>query len=282
MIAEDSEAERKDARGTQRRQAFVFGEVAEDYERVRPDYPRALFDAIFDFLAEGGRGGGEARILEIGVGTGKATMDLAQRASGLIALEPSARMADIARSNLEGYPNVEVVEATFEEWDARSVRFDLVVAAQAWHWVEGEKYKRAAALLRDQGALAAFWNRAVWPDHQAAIRESVTHVYRELEPQLLDAPAAFPGLSPYGRERVVAREISESQHFGEASSMAFEWTCTYSIDEYIDLLGTQSMHRMLAPARREALMSGIRRALKPLGGSINVAMESRLVMSRRA
>lgn len=262
--------------GNQRNQAFVFGEVAEGYERTRPDYPEALFDDVLDYCAKA-----RPRILEIGAGTGKATLSLARRDTEVVALEPSAEMAEIAKSSLAGFGNVRVVEATFEDWPEGADHFDAVVAAQAWHWAEDGKYQIAHQMLVPSGILAAFWNRAVWPESQAEMREAVEGVYRELEPQLLDAPAAFPGLAPYGRERVCAAEIEESPLFGAPVTAEYGGSIRYPLSSYIDLLGTQSMHRMLEPARRDRLMAAITGALEPFGDSIDVEIETRLVMARR-
>jgi hypothetical protein len=45
-------------------------------------------------------------------------------------------MAALARRNLGRLPNVEVEISRFEEWDDRGRRFDALVAASAWHWVD--------------------------------------------------------------------------------------------------------------------------------------------------
>jgi len=60
-------------------QRLAFGRVAKLYDRVRPSYPDAVIDAVLAFA--GLRPG--ARILEIGAGTGKATMLLAERGERL-------------------------------------------------------------------------------------------------------------------------------------------------------------------------------------------------------
>ncbi len=56
----------------------------------------------------------------------------------------------MARQNLSALPNVEVVEGAFETWQPPdSVRFDLVFAAMAWHWIDpAVRYRRAWELLR--------------------------------------------------------------------------------------------------------------------------------------
>ena len=65
---------------------LVFGQVAERYERVRPSYPQALVDEVVE-LAVGGPA------LEVGAGTGKATVMFARRGLTVHAVEPSAEMA---------------------------------------------------------------------------------------------------------------------------------------------------------------------------------------------
>jgi hypothetical protein len=51
---------------TTRERQGVFGEVADDYDRIRPGYPGQLVD---DVPAAAGPG----PVLEVGAGTGKAT-----------------------------------------------------------------------------------------------------------------------------------------------------------------------------------------------------------------
>ena len=55
---------------------------------------------------------------------------------------------------------VPVVETTFEDWTVEHGAFDLVYAAQAWHWVDGTiGYPMVAAALRSGGTVALFWNQ---------------------------------------------------------------------------------------------------------------------------
>ena len=94
--------------------------------------------------------------LEIGAGTGKATMKVVERGLLVHALEPSPEMAALLRAK-----GVEIEETTFEEWPVRAGAYRLVYAAQAWHWVGGDdRYERAAATLAPGGTLAIIWNAA--------------------------------------------------------------------------------------------------------------------------
>jgi ubiquinone/menaquinone biosynthesis C-methylase UbiE len=52
---------------------MVFGEVADDYDEVRPGYQAELARAVVEYAD------GPARLVEVGAGTGKATAALAVR-----------------------------------------------------------------------------------------------------------------------------------------------------------------------------------------------------------
>jgi SAM-dependent methyltransferase len=126
----------------------VFDEVPELYDRVRPGYP----DALFADLAAVTRTGPGASVLEVGCGTGQATRSLAALGYAVTAVEPGGGMADLARRRLAGLRRVEVETSRFEEWDDRGRRYDVLVAAQSWHWVDPSVgWRRAHDVLRSGG-----------------------------------------------------------------------------------------------------------------------------------
>jgi len=133
-----------------RRLRETFEEAPELYDRARPSYPEEVFDDLVAFAAlpPGGR------ILEIGCGTGKATLPLARRGFEIVCIELGQGLAAVANRNLAPFSNVEVVNAPFERWETDS-RFDAVVAFTAFHWIEPQTaYAKSARLLQDGGALA--------------------------------------------------------------------------------------------------------------------------------
>src|SRR5215207_485440 len=109
----------------------TFDEAASLYDKVRPGYPEDLFDDIVSLSGiESGR-----RILEIGCGTGQATVPFARRGYRILCVELGENMAAVARRNLEGYPNAEVRTEVFEEWPLQEGAFDLAISATAFHWL---------------------------------------------------------------------------------------------------------------------------------------------------
>lgn len=193
-----------------REQRLVFGEVAELYDRARAGYPEPVIDDVLSFTGGDGR---LLRALEVGAGTGKATVAFARRGLSIVALEPSAAMAAVARRNCEPFPDVRLHCTTFEGWAVEAHAFDLVLSAQAWHWVTPEvRYVKAADALVGGGTLALFWHRTRWQGEQ--LRDELADLYGRVAPHLYAKHPGFPGLTrPQGDDRL-ADEITASGLFG--------------------------------------------------------------------
>src|SRR3712207_9232830 len=139
----------------------TFDEAASLYDEVRPGYPDRLFDDIVSLsrIPAGGK------ILEIGCGTGQATVPFARRGYHILCIELGENMAAVARHNLEGYPQAEVRTGAFEESSLQEEAFDLAISATAFHWLDpAVAYPKAARVLRDGGSLALFWHVHVLSD----------------------------------------------------------------------------------------------------------------------
>ena len=191
----------------------TFDEAASLYDEVRPGYPEDLFDDIVSLsgIPAGGR------ILEIGCGTGQATVPLARRGYRIQCIELGENMAAVARRNLERYPNAEVRTGAFEESFLQEGAFDLAVSATAFHWLDpAVAYPKAARALRDGGSLALFWNVHVHSDASEGFFEAAQRIYeRERRDSSgttkypKDLPSSDTGVS---RDRTGEIEQSASQH----------------------------------------------------------------------
>jgi SAM-dependent methyltransferase len=152
----------------------LFDAAALAYDAHRAGYPEQLFDALAALAPSGGR------VLEVGAGTGIASVPLAMRGVRMTCLEPADGMAAIARAKLGPFSDVELVASRFEDWRAEPASFDLVFAADAWHWVDQRSGPaRAADLLRPGGYLALAWHArtALEP---AEAEEALLGLVREL------------------------------------------------------------------------------------------------------
>jgi ubiquinone/menaquinone biosynthesis C-methylase UbiE len=128
----------------------LFDHVAEDYDRVRPTYPASLVDTVCSTAALGPG----SRVVEVGCGTGKLTVALADRGLRVEAVDPGARMIECARRSV-GDASVRFHLARFEEVVLPAQAFEAVFSATAFHWVDPSVgWAKAARLLRPGGVLA--------------------------------------------------------------------------------------------------------------------------------
>ena len=257
---------------------LVFGEVADLYDRHRPSYPPALID---DIVAGAGLRDGD-RALEVGAGTGKATALLAARGVNVVAIEPSAEMAALARRNCAAYAGVQVIETDFERWSPDGERFGLLYSAQAWHWIDpAVGYRRAREALIPGGLLAVFWNRPAWGD--SPLRAALAAAYRAAAPDMdTDGPLHPANPHPGNEDRDWAAEIAAVPGFTGAQTRLYEWEIGYSADEFRGLLGTLSEIALLDPDRRRALLDGVGAAVDAHGGRLQMPMATRLGLGRAA
>jgi SAM-dependent methyltransferase len=236
-----------------------FNRVADLYEACRPGYPEALIESVIALagLPPGGR------ILEIGSGTGKATAPFARRGFSILCIEPGRDLAAVAARKFKDYPGVAFETVLFEEWRESQGKFDLVMAAQAFHWVPKEVgYAKAAHALKPGGHLALFWNRN--PGPQGQIFSDLERVYRERAPELFDAPTTC-----HEREnQQTLDDITASGHFGPVEMKKFPWSARYDTRQYLGLLNTYSDHLGLPEATRASLFEGVAEVIERHGGSI--------------
>ena len=234
----------------------TFDSAADLYQRARPEYPEALYDAL---MAAAGLSAG-ARLLEIGCATGKATLPLARRDFRVTCVELGPALASAARRNLADFPAVEVIESAFETFDPPAADpFDLVFAASAWHWLDPAiRYRRAWELLRPGGHLA-FWNAThVFPQGGDPFFAELQEVYEEIDEGLPEGVAyPRPGELPDERE-----EVERSGLFVNVVVLHFDWEVVYDAEEYLRLLDTFSGHIAMKPWQRDRLYSEIQRRLE--------------------
>lgn len=132
----------------ERQRSLSFGEEAAAYERGRPSYPPEAIDWLLPADARD--------VLDLGAGTGKLTIRLAERGLEVVAVDPIPEMLEVLRGSL---PDVPALLGTAEEIPLPDDSVDSVLVAQAWHWFDPERaVKEVARVLRPGGRLGLVWN----------------------------------------------------------------------------------------------------------------------------
>jgi SAM-dependent methyltransferase len=241
--------------GDRDRYKVTFNSVAQRYHQARPDYPAALYDQLAELA---GLTPGSA-LLEVGCGTGKATIPLASRGFALTCLELGPDLAAETRRNVSDYPAVTVIADSFEAWEPPApAGFDLIFAATSWHWIDPRvRYRKAWRLLRPGGHLAIWGAWHVFPADGDPIFAQLQAVYDEIGEGL---PPGFEFPTPDTLPDEAA-EIQASGLFTDVTLRRFDWELRYDADEYLALLDTFSNHIIMEPAKRDRLYGAIRAEL---------------------
>jgi SAM-dependent methyltransferase len=255
---------------------LAFGRVADLYDRARPSYPRAVVDEVLEFA--GLRP--PAKLLEVGAGTGKATVLFAERGLGVLALEPSHEMATVARSNCARYPHVEIVEAEFESWQPGE-QLPALVCAAAWHWISPEvRYQRARYALSAGGTLAAIWTFPNWK--RCRLRGALSEAYRKAAPQLSADFPMHPDSEPTSLAGDWRDEVDSSGWFTGPVVKSYPWSLDYTSSEYALLLQTHQDHILLENTQRARLLDAVVHAIDAAGGILTMPFTTRLCLATRA
>lgn len=236
----------------------TFEQVPELYDRARPNYPSEVFDdlvALAELPAP-------ARILEIGCGTGQATLPLAELGFQITCVELGEQLAAVARRNLASFQNVEVIDANFETWQPPYADFDAAVAFTSFHWIAREtRYTKTASVLREHGMLAVVSTEHVLPTDGDGFFVEVQEDYEAVVPDDPKTKAGAGGPPAPDAVADFSDEISASGCFRNVAARRYLWDVIYTADDYIGVLNTYSGHRALDDDTRQRLLSRIHRRI---------------------
>jgi SAM-dependent methyltransferase len=235
----------------------LFSSDVAAYDTGRPGYPARVYELLQRVC---GLGSG-SRVLEIGPGTGQATVDLLRSGATVTAVELGAEMAAALEAKYGGQ-SLTVQVGAFEDVDLDPGSFDLIVAATSFHWIPPETgIRRCADLLHRGGWLALWWNYFGDPARPDPFRDAVIPVFEELAPSLIDT---FPGIAflagahPHATDaQTRTSEIDATGRFGPVHYEAIPWTGRHTPAQLRALFASYSPCLALPPAQRALVLDAI-------------------------
>jgi len=129
-----------------------FGSLADDYALHRADFPVAGIERLVAL----GVGISGQRLLDLGCGTGTIARQFAARGCTVTGVDIDVRMLAAARDlAAEADLQIEWLECHAEETGFSPGSFDVITAAQCWHWFDGEAAASEVRRLLLAGGLVA-------------------------------------------------------------------------------------------------------------------------------
>lgn len=133
-----------------------FNGRANNYVNYRPSYPAGVIKTITSTCALEP----EARVADIGSGTGIFSDLLVNAGLHVFGVEPNEQMRDAMESSLREQTRFHSVPGSAEATTLDDHSVDLITAAQAFHWFEFESTKSEfRRILKPNGKIALVWNQ---------------------------------------------------------------------------------------------------------------------------
>ncbi|MGK3200608.1 methyltransferase domain-containing protein [Amycolatopsis sp. MEPSY49] len=221
---------------TRARRAASFGSRAAAYAEHRPGYPREAIEWGLSGAREAPR-----RVLDLGAGTGKLTLGLAELGLDVTAVEPDPEMrAELGRV----VPSATSLAGRAERIPLPDAAVDAVFVGQAFHWFDvPAAMTEIARVLRPGGVLVPMWN---YED------ESVPWV------------AKFTELGREGARRTAAvddfRQVAHPE-FEPFESDRFRHVQRRTAESLLETIATYSRVIVSAPEESTALLATLREFL---------------------
>ena len=235
----------------------IFGEVAELYDDVRPGYPVEVLDAAVRF-----HGGNPRAAADLGAGTGKATELLVRLGVPVTCVEPDPRMAAVLATK---FPQVEVVNSTFEEWTPPAGGLDLMICALAWHWLDpATRNARTRDVLYPGGVLAVFAHKYGYAD--PAVEKAIGDVMTSVDPTVGERA-----------EHWLLEDVEGSGVWSEVDEQIWHTYWDFSKERYLQLVQTFSPFRRHSLADRQAVLAGL---AEVLDDTLTLDLTTTLVLAR--
>lgn len=204
------------------KESEMFNQAAEYYDKYRPGYPQEIIDSLISAT-------GITKVsdlLEIGCGSGKATGQLIGNDFNILGIDPGEDLVRIGNERFKN-ENVKFIKGRFEEYNFEEKKFDVVYAAQSFHWVSQPiGYQKCAAVLKENGYFALFWNMYVLNDNDA-------------DKELLEISKRYGGIADFVTEteceiriNSIVSQIVASNLFVEPTVIRKMWKQNYTADEF--------------------------------------------------
>ena len=228
-----------------RSRARAFDAFADEYDRYRPGYPDRLFLTIRDRLRLPVR----PLVVDLGAGTGRASLAMAALGWRVTAVEPGRPMLDILRAQAADQGLVvSTVQATAEATGLAPASADLVTAAQSFHWFEQPAATtEMARIVRPGGGAAAFWNVRD-PDRSPFVADYHDLLQRRFGDA--DTGQYLQAGRPVGHERTRAA-FAATRAFAEPELVTLHHDVEMTTQEFMGMAFTASYVRSLSPAEQD-------------------------------
>ncbi|MEY8353509.1 class I SAM-dependent methyltransferase [Lachnospiraceae bacterium 54-53] len=238
-----------------------FNEDEANYDNWRPIYVSELFNNIIEYSNLNNT----KNVLEIGIGTGQATLPILKTGCNVTAIEIGEKLAEYSKQKFIAYNNFNVVNTDFESFNTDSSTYDLIYSATAFHWIPQEvSYPKVYQLLNSGGVLALFWNHPFVAREDDPLHVSIQKIYAKYRPSL-QKPIE------HNKEKCLEIINTIKQHgFVDVNLKLYYQTRMFDAKSYISLLNTYSDHRAMQEEEKALFENEIIETINRFNTKLNI------------
>ena len=148
----------------------LFSEQSKVYAQFRPGYPQELFDYILNFVEE------RKYAWDCATGNGQAAAVLADYFKKVEA-------SDISEAQIRNAikkQNITYRVCPAEETPFANNSFDLITVAQAYHWLNWQRFHDEAIRVGKQNCIVAIWTYNLLICDDEKVNNVIKHFYRDI------------------------------------------------------------------------------------------------------
>lgn len=250
----------------------TFNTVFAEYDAWRPTYVFELYEDIFSAKEINSA----SNVLEIGIGTGQATLPILDKGCSVTAIELGDKLAEYTKQKFSDYKNFNIINTAFQDFECPSHSFDLIFSASAFHWIPEEiGYTNVCKMLKSGGIFARFANHPYKDKEREEMHDAIQKIYA------IYMPGSSIG-EEYSEENAKNRaEISKKYGFIDIDYKLYHRTRTFTAKEYISLLGTYSDHIAIEEQKRAQFFGEIQNVIEKFGSKITLYDAIDLQLARK-
>ena len=250
---------------------LTFNEDPLSYDKFRPTYTDELFEDVIHYSSLDSN----KEALEIGIGTGQATLPFLKTGSKLTAIEIGDNLAQFSREKFAQFKDFQVINQDFESVQLPENSYDLIYSASAFHWIPIEiGLPKVLRLLKSGGAFTWF---SVQPGHAA----QHTHINEELQKVYSKYSKYFGTEKPLvdlemkqkqAQEKLLNRSNALKQYgFVDVIGKLYYGSRTFHAEEYTTLISTYSDHKAMPDHDRIPFLNEIAEVINANGGKFTLS-----------
>lgn len=252
-----------------------FEDLAEKYDKFRPDYPDICYRMLQQYVDSKQENKVEGRIcLDVGCGTGIATRKLYKffsKKNKIIGIEPCEDMIIEAKKRNKDDIKINYIKGRAEELDFNEGEVECIIAAQAIQWFDRKCfYKNAHKVLCKNGVLAIMENNRNWREN-----DFLNH-YEELLEQY------NPGYNRGYRDINFISEIGKTGLYCDRMSVGCEWSKKMTFEEFFGMSSSSTKVKQIINQIGEEeyrkLLKSIAMEYEDIDGMLEISYETQLFL----